>query len=208
MLEYRFNIGEEENLTEEEIDKYLDFTKKIGLKYLFTDLLEKHLVDYLIGCEVGLDSNGRKNRGGLAFELVLEPIIYNIAKKYNIEMLTQKQFKVLRKKGFEISEDIANRKADFILIKDKKIMNIEANFYGGSGSKPEEIVDSYINRQGDLNNNNIDFVLVTDGKKCWGNEKKPQLIKAYRHLNYLLNFNMCKIGMLEEIIRKFLKSSI
>ncbi len=200
LLEYRFNIGEEENLTEEEIEKYLDFTKKIGLKYLFTDLLEKHLIDYLIGCEVGLDSNGRKNRGGLAFELALEPIIYNIAKKYDIKMLTQKQFKVLRKMGFEISEDIANRKADFILIKDNKIMNIEANFYGGSGSKPEEIIDSYINRQEDLRNNNIEFALITDGKKCWGNDHKPQLLKGFRHLNYLLNFNMSKNGMLEEII--------
>lgn len=202
LLEYRFNIREEENLTEEEIGKYLDFTKKIGLKYLFTDLLEKHLVDYLIGCEVGLDSNGRKNRGGLAFELALEPKIVAIAEKYDIEVITQKQFKTLIAKGFEISEDIANRKADFILVKDRKLMNIEANFFSGSGSKPEEIIDSYINRQGDLKNNNIEFALVTDGKKCWGNEEKPQLLKGYRHLNYLLNFNMCKTGMLEEIIRK------
>jgi hypothetical protein len=205
LLEYRFNIGEEENLTEEEIDQYLDFTKKIGLKYLFTDLLEKHLVDYLIGCEVGLDSNGRKNRGGLAFELALEPIIVGIAEKYGIEVITQKQFKTLVQKGFDISDDIASRKADFILIKDKTVMNIEANFFSGSGSKPEEIIDSYINRQGDLKNNNIEFALVTDGKKCWGNEEKPQLLKGYRYLNYLLNFNMCKTGMLEEIIRKIFK---
>lgn len=202
LLEYRFNFGEEEKLTEDEIEKYLEFTKKIGLKYLFTDLLEKHLVDYLIGCEVGLDSNGRKNRGGLAFELALEPIILGISKKYGVRVMAQKQFKTLIKEGFNISEDICNRKADFILIKDKKVMNIEANFYGGSGSKPEEIIDSYINRQADLKNNNIEFVLITDGKKCWGNEEKPQLLKGFRHLNYLLNFNMCKTGMLEEIIRK------
>ncbi|WP_207667956.1 DpnII family type II restriction endonuclease [Clostridium botulinum] len=201
VIEYRFNINDEETFNEYEIDKYLDFTKKIGLKYLFTDLLEKHLVDYLIGCEVGLDSNGRKNRGGLAFELALEPIIVDIAEKYNIEVITQKQFKTLRQKGFEISEDIANRKADFILIKNNKIMNIEANFYGGSGSKPEEIIDSYINRQEDLRNNSIKFALITDGKKCWGNERKPQLLKGFRHLNYLLNFNMSKNGMLEEIIK-------
>lgn len=80
-------------------------------------------------------------------------------------------------------------------------MNIEANFYGGSGSKPEEIIDSYINRQEDLRNNSIKFALITDGKKCWGNERKPQLLKGFRHLNYLLNFNMSKNGMLEEIIK-------
>lgn len=201
VIEYRFNIKDEEPLNEYEIDKYLDFTKKIGLKYLFTNLLEKHLVDYLIGCEVGLDSNARKNRGGLAFELAIEPIIVDIAKQYDIEVVIQKQFKTLRKRGLEISEDIANRKADFILIKDNKIMNIEANFYGGAGSKPEEIIDSYINRQEDLKNNNIEFVLITDGKKCWQNEQKPQLLKGFRHLNYLLNFNMSKNGILEEIIK-------
>ncbi|WP_081957225.1 DpnII family type II restriction endonuclease [Clostridium sp. HMP27] len=201
LLEYRFNFEEDEKLTEEEIEKYLDFTKKIGLKYLFTDLLEKHLVDYLMGCEVGLDSNARKNRGGLAFELALEPIVLGVAKKYGIEIMIQKQFKTLRKKGFVISDDIANRKADFILIKEKIVMNIEANFFSGSGSKPEEIIDSYINRQSDLKSDGIEFALVTDGKKCWGNEEKPQLLKGYRHLKYLLNFNMCKNGMLEEIIR-------
>ena len=201
LLEYRFNIGEKEILTEKEIEKYLDFTKKMGLKYLFTDLLEKHLVDYLIGCEVGLDSNGRKNRGGKAFELALEPIVLRIANKYGIEVMIQKQFKVLREKEFEISEEIENRKADFILVKNSKAMNIEANFFNGSGSKPEEIIDSYINRQSDLENDNIEFVLITDGKKCWGNEEKPQLLKGFKHLKHLLNFNMSKEGMLEKIIK-------
>ena len=202
LLEYRFNFSEQENLEDSEIEKYLDFTKKIGLKYLFIELLEQHLIDYLIGCEVGLDSNGRKNRGGSAFEKVIEPIIMESAKKYGIEVMTQKQFKVLTKNGLQISPDIANRKADFILIKDKIVMNIEANFFSGEGSKPEEIIDSYINRQSDLKNNNIEFALITDGKKCWGNEKKPQLLKGYRHFNYLLNFNMCKMGMLEDIIKQ------
>lgn len=204
MIEYRFNIKDEENLSEKEIDKYLEFTKN-SLKVFIYKFIRKHLVDYLIGCKVGVDSDGRKNRGGLAFELALEPIIVDIAEKYEIEVITQKQFKTLIKKERYISDDIANRKADFILIKDKKVMNIEANFYSGAGSKPEEIIDSYINRQGDSMDNNIEFAMVTDGKGCWGNEYKPQLIKGFRHLNYFLNFNMCKSGMLEEIIEKVFK---
>lgn len=199
-LIYRFDIAEGEVLTEDEISTYLDFTERIGLKYLFTDLLEQHLVDYVIGCEVGLDTHRRKNEGGKAFELALEPIIKTICDKYGIQLITQKKFKVLREYGFDISEDIENRKADFILIKNKTVMNIEANFYGGAGSKPEEIIDSYINRQQDLKDNSIEFALVTDGHKCWGNDTKSQLLKGFRHLNYLLNYNMCKKQFLEEII--------
>ena len=201
LLQYRFDIKEDEKLSDKDIEKYLEFTKKMGLKYLFTDLLEKHLVDYVIGCEVGLDSNARKNRGGIAFELALEPIVAEIAEKYKIQVLVQKQFKELRKHGFEISKDIESRKADFILLKDNKAMNIEVNFFGGAGSKPEEIIDSYINRQGDLLENQIEFILVTDGKMCWGNEEKPQLLKGFRHLKHLLNYNMAKNGFMEDIIK-------
>lgn len=205
LLEYRFDIKDDEKLTEFDIEKYLEFTKKMGLKYLFTNLLEKHVIDYVIGTEVGLDSNTRKYRGGIAFELALQPIIKEIANKYGIEVLIQKQFKVLEKLGFEISDDIANRKADFILIKGNKIMNIEVNFFGGGGSKPEEIIDSYINRQHDLLENGIEFALVTDGVQCWGNENKSQLLKGFRHIKYLLNYNMCKRGFLEEIINDIFK---
>lgn len=205
LLEYRFDINDDEELAELDIEKYLEFTKKMGLKYLFTNLLEKHVIDYIIGTEVGLDSNARKNRGGMAFELALKPVIEEIADTYGIEVLIQKQFKVLKKKGFNISDDIANRKADFILIKSNKVMNIEVNFFGGAGSKPEEIIDSYINRQHDLLENGIEFALVTDGVQCWGNENKSQLLKGFRHLKYLLNYNMCKNRFMEEIIKNIFK---
>ena len=77
-------------------------------------------------------------------------------------------------------------------------MNIEVNFYSGTGSKPEEIIDSYINRQVDLRKNNIDFALITDGN-CWRGTTN-QLQKGFRHLNYLINYKMLKNGVLEEII--------
>ena len=47
-----------------DMDQYKIFMRKTGL----FDLLQKHLVnnlvDYALGIETGLDSNGRKNRGG------------------------------------------------------------------------------------------------------------------------------------------------
>ena len=216
-------------LDDNEIEIFYNFFVRMGLKNLYQNVIEKSTLDYIIGVLVGMDSNGRKNRGGRAFELATFPLFEKISNKYKLILLTQKQFKTLRTFGFNISEDIANpnvlrvlqkqfktlrtfgfnisedianRKADFILLdyKKKKAINFEVNFYNGSGSKPEEIIDSYINRQNDLKSVGIDFALVTDGK-CWSSASN-QLSKGFRHLDFLLNFYMLKHGMLDEIVNK------
>ena len=189
-------------LDDNEIEIFYNFFVRMGLKNLYQNFIEKSTLDYIIGVLVGMDSNGRKNRGGRAFELATFPLFEKISNKYKLILLTQKQFKTLRTFGFNISEDIANRKADFILLdyKKKKAINFEVNFYNGSGSKPKEIIDSYINRQNDLKSVGIDFALVTDGK-CWSSASN-QLSKGFRHLDFLLNFYMLKHGMLDEIVNK------
>ncbi len=202
-MTYSFNSQKLSNpISDKEILNYYGFFEQMGLKFLFQKLIEKSTQDYIIGVLVGSDSNGRKNRGGTAFELACEPVIIEVCNKYDIEIITQKQMKVLKEYGFEVSEDIENRKADFILLdkNNKKCMNIEVNFFNDGGSKPEEIIDSYINRQSDLANNNILFALITDGK-CWQGTTN-QLNKGFRHLEYLMNFRLAKAGMLGEIIAK------
>ena len=208
-------IGNEENLkfsfeteklklglSDYEIEQYYYFFERIGLKQLCENLVEKSLTDYVIGVLVGLDSNGRKNRGGTAFEDACEPIIKKICDKYNVSLICQKQFKKLEEYGFKVSEDIANRKADFILIKNNKVLNIEVDYFFRGGSKPEEIIDSYINRQYDLDKINMGFILLTDGL-CWDNKSKNQLQKGFRNLNYLMNFYLAKNGMLEEVVKTY-----
>jgi len=201
-LEYAFALNEI-SLTEEQIGNYYDFFVRMGLKDLYQNIIEKSTLDYIVGVLVGLDSNGRKNRGGFAFELACQPLFEKICKKYHLTLFIQKKFKELRKKGFEISKDIESRKADFIVLdsKKKKAINFEVNFYNGTGSKPEEIIDSYINRQNDLSNLGLSFSLVTDGRDCWQNASN-QLNKGFRHLKYLENYYMLKHGMLEEIIKQ------
>ena len=58
-----------------DINKYKTFMRKTGL----FDLLENHilnnLIDYVTGVETGLDSNGRKNRGGHLMENLVEKYI-------------------------------------------------------------------------------------------------------------------------------------
>lgn len=198
-----FDFIEKQKYSENEIEKYYNLFVKIGLKFLFQNLLEKNVLDYVIGVLVGLDSNGRKNRGGQAFELACEPIIKNICKKYNITLLLQKQFKYLAENyNLKVNEDLANRKADFILIRENIVMNIEANFYFDSGSKPEEIIDSYSNRNIELKNNNMKFIYLTDGIKCWGNTDKNQLIKGFKSIDYIINYHMLKESYFEDIIIK------
>lgn len=200
---YNFNVSElNGNLSDETIEIYYIFFEKMGLKNLFENLLEKSVIDYVIGVLVGLDSNGRKNRGGTVFEDACEPIISSICKKYDISLLSQKKFKVLKNYGFTISPDIANRKSDFILIKGNKALNIEVDYFFKKGSKPEEIIDSYINRQNDLKKLNIGFILLTDGL-CWDNKDKNQLQKGFRHLDHLINYHLAKYGMLDEILKDY-----
>ena len=84
-------------------------------------------------------------------------------------------------------------------------MNIEANFYFDSGSKPEEIIDSYSNRNVELKNNNMKFIYLTDGIRCWGNTDKNQLIKGFKSIDYIINYHMLKESYFEEIIKKEFK---
>lgn len=192
-----------DDFTEDKVEDYYRFFVKMGLKSLFQNLLEKSVKDYITGVLVGLDSNGRKNRGGKAFELACEPIIMNICKKYNLIFLKQKKFKdLVSKYEMTINKELASRKADFIIINSTKTkyMNIEVNFYNGGGSKPEEIIDSYINRQNELDKVGASFILITDGN-CWKGTTH-QLEKGFNNLKYLMNYRLAKNGMLEEAIRK------
>ncbi|MCR4714822.1 MAG: type II restriction endonuclease [Treponemataceae bacterium] len=94
------------SLSDVEIEKYYDLFERLGLKNLYQNLIDKSTKDYIIGVLVGMDSNGRKNRGGSAFELACQPIFEEACKKLELTLLTQKQFAVLREYNFTISEDI------------------------------------------------------------------------------------------------------
>lgn len=188
----------------QQVELYYEFFTQSGLQNLFQNMLEKSVIDYVTGVLIGLDSNGRKNRSGKAFEITCEPIVMEIANKYGLKVISQKQFKILNDLGFNVSSDIKDRKADFILVKGNKALNIEVDYFAGGGSKPEEIIDSYINRQNDLESVGVGFALITDGN-CWSNRDKNQLQKGFRHINYLLNFHLAKVGMLEEAIKDYFK---
>ena len=72
---YQFDFSKYPTNCNDSYDRYKYFMKKTGL----FDLLENHiinnLVDYVTGVETGMDSNGRKNRGGHLMENLVENFI-------------------------------------------------------------------------------------------------------------------------------------
>ena len=69
------------------IEQYKVFMRKTGLFNLIENHIVNNLIDYALGVETGLDSNGRKNRGGHLMEnLVKDFIKKSKVKEYYKEM--------------------------------------------------------------------------------------------------------------------------
>ena len=90
---FNFNKKGDKNVNE-----YYSFIEKTGLIKLFKEDGIKNLVDYVVGVEVGLDSNGRKNRGGMLMENIVEAYILNFCKEKGLEYLTQANAKRIKEK--------------------------------------------------------------------------------------------------------------
>ena len=69
--EYKYNF-KNQNYS---IEQYKIFMRKTGLFDLLQNHIINNLVDYATGVETGLDSNGRKNRGGHLMENLVESFI-------------------------------------------------------------------------------------------------------------------------------------
>ena len=66
------------------IEEYKMFMRKTGLFDLIQNHIISNLVDYATGVETGLDSNGRKNRGGHLMENLVESYIVKAGFKKDI----------------------------------------------------------------------------------------------------------------------------
>ena len=149
-----------------------------------------------------MDTNARKNRSGTAMENLIKPIIEEASHEIGAKCLFQKKFQTVSLCG-HIPVSLANRKTDFIVYKGNKFVNIEVNYYSGAGSKPEEIVDSYINRKNELEDNEWHFIWITDGN-VW-KKSESQLTKAFQNMDYVFNINFCNRGLLKKALNKILQ---
>lgn len=151
-------------------EQYTIFMRKTGL----FELMEKHiihsLVDYATGVETGLDSNGRKNRGGHLMEDLVESFIvkagYIKEQNYFKEMYIHE---ITERWGINLSAISNNGKSEkrfnFVLKTNNMIYGIETNFYASGGSKLNETARSYKQIAQEVDTiDGFTFVWFTDGK--------------------------------------------
>lgn len=151
------------------IEQYCYFMKETGLFDLLSNRIVKDLVDYVLGVEVGLDSNGRKNRGGHLMENLVEKYIQDAGfikgKTYfkeikikELEKITGLSLAALSNSGKTV------KRFDYVILKNGITYAIETNFYASSGSKLNETARSYKTLALESKGiNSFKFVWITDG---------------------------------------------
>lgn len=145
---YYFDGKKKEIEGDEELERYCYFMEMTGL----FDLLQKHLihslVDYVRGVETGLDSNGRKNRGGHLMEELVEAYIQEAGFVKGVDYYKEMNLEKLEKKwGLDLSalsnQGKAVKRFDFVVKTERMVYGIETNFYSSGGSKLNETARSY-----------------------------------------------------------------
>lgn len=185
----------------DDIEALAEFAEKTGLLAMFQKKNIKSVVDYVIGVEVGLDTNARKNRSGSAMEMITELFIRKICSSNGYRYLTQAtSHKIRTNFGYDVSVDKAERSFDFAIDSGEKLYLIETNYYGGGGSKLKSVAGEFTTLFNFLNKETPEhsFIWITDGKG-WGTAKRP-LREAFDKVDYILNLNMMEKGILEDII--------
>ena len=184
----------------EDVNKYFEFLDKSGLIKLFQRDGIKNLVDYVIGVEVGLDSNGRKNRGGTLMEEIVGLFLEDFCKQNNLKYIPQASpSKIKLKWNFDIVIDKSERSFDFAIYnpQSNKIKLFETNFYNGGGSKLKAVCGEFRSLYDELKRQNIEFIWITDGLG-WHTAKRP-LEETYNHNDYVFNLSMLEDGALNEL---------
>lgn len=164
--EYLFNFAKQNY----SVDEYIMFMRKTGLFTLISEHLIHNLVDYVTGVEVGLDSNGRKNRGGHLKEDLVESYLIKAGFQRNVDYYKEMYLSDVEKKWNLNLSTISNqgkakKRFDFVIQKGETVFAIETNFYSSGGSKLNETARSY--KAIALESKDIDgfaFVWFTDGQ--------------------------------------------
>ncbi|MCF8294821.1 MAG: type II restriction endonuclease [Bacteroidales bacterium] len=184
--------------TDNEIRGVVEFIMKTGFGSLIENKQVKNLVDYATGVEVGLDSNGRKNRGGTLMESLVEVFVAETCEKLKLQYMSQATSKRIKEKwNLEVEVDKSSRQLDFAINNKGNLFFIECNFYGGGGSKLKSTATEYIEMNRYWNKQGIEFIWITDGAG-WKSTLKP-LREYFDKADYLMNLEMLKEGALQKL---------
>lgn len=199
--EFTYNF-KKQNLS---VEQYKVFMCKTGLFELIENHIINNLVDYATGVETGLDSNGRKNRGGHLMENLVESFIKKSGFVKNETYFKEMYIHQITDKWNIDLSAISNqgkmeKRFDFVIKTSNMIYGIETNFYGGGGSKLNETARSYKTLA--LETDTIDgftFVWFTDGKG-W-TSARHNLEETFDVMEHVYNIKDMEDGIIDAIMK-------
>ena len=202
---FQFDFGKYPPNSHAHYARYKYFMRETRLFDLLENHIVNNLVDYATGVETGLDSNGRKNRGGHLMEDLVESFIQkagfvkgvNYFKEMYIHQITDKW-------NIDLSA-ISNqgkmeKRFDFVVKTPNMIYGIETNFYGSGGSKLNETARSYKTLAWETEEiDGFTFVWFIDGKG-WTSARN-NLEETFDVMQHIYNIKDLEDGVISEVFK-------
>lgn len=185
------------------VEQYEKFMEKTGLFDLIANHLVNNLIDYALGVETGLDSNGRKNRGGHQMENLVENYIQKAGFVSDVNYFKEMYLSDVEKKwNIDLSalsnDGKARKRFDFVVKTDNMIYAIETNFYTGGGSKLNETARSYKMLAQEADSvDGFKFVWFTDGV-AW-RSAKGNLRETFEVLETIYSIDDIEQGVMKKL---------
>lgn len=184
--------------------EYAEFMRKTGLFDLMENHIVNNLVDYVTGIETGLDSNGRKNRGGHLMENLVESFLCKAGLEKGTYYFKEMYIHEIEKRwGIDLSSISNNggaeKRFDFVVKGENTIYGIETNFYTGGGSKLNETARSYKTITMETKDlYYFKFVWITDG--CGWYSARNNLKETFDVLEHLYNISDLENGIISKVL--------
>lgn len=202
---FQFDFGKYPPNSHAHYERYKYFMRETGLFDLLENHIVNNLVDYATGVETGLDSNGRKNRGGHLMEDLVESFIQKAGFVKDVNYFKEMYIhQITNKWNIDLSA-ISNqgkmeKRFDFVVKTPNMIYGIETNFYGSGGSKLNETARSYKTLAWETEEiDGFTFVWFTDGKG-WITARN-NLEETFDVLEHIYNITDLENGVITEVFK-------
>ena len=202
---YEFDFGKYPPNSHAHYERYKYFMCETGLFDLLENHIVNNLVDYATGVETGLNSNGRKNRGGHLMEDLVESFIKKAGFVKNVSYFKEMYIHEITEKWDIDLSAISNqgkmeKRFDYVIKTSSMIYGIETNFYGSGGSKLNETARSYKTLANEADTiDGFTFVWFTDGKG-W-TSARHNLEETFDVMEHIYNIKDTEDGIIDTIMK-------
>lgn len=202
---YEFDFGKYPPNSHAHYERYKYFMCETGLFDLLENHIVNNLVDYATGVETGLNSNGRKNRGGHLMEDLVESFIKKAGFVKNVSYFKEMYIHEITEKWDIDLSAISNqgkmeKRFDYVIKTSSMIYGIETNFYGSGGSKLNETARSYKALANEADTiDGFTFVWFTDGKG-W-TSARHNLEETFDVMEHIYNIKDMEDGIIDTIMK-------